>query len=242
MNAQEERLSPSVRKLWIRYYSEETPDQFEDRVLGTIRPTDCVLEIGAGSGRGLQNRIDLRGKVTKYVGIDPDRKVLGNPYLDQAYEGRAEALPFADESFDLVFHRFVAEHFEFPAPCNREIYRVLKPGGKLLFLTPSRHYYPMLAARLTPQWFHEFYVRRFASGRTAGEVFPTFYRLNDEKAIARELNGVGFHCKIEHFSTPPGYLRFSTVSFLAGTLYERTAERAFPALRARILVTAEKSV
>ena len=33
MNVQEERLSPSVRKLWVRYYSENTPDQLEDRVL-----------------------------------------------------------------------------------------------------------------------------------------------------------------------------------------------------------------
>jgi SAM-dependent methyltransferase len=240
MNVQEERLSPSVRRLWIRYYSENSSDQLENHILEAIRATDSVLEIGAGSGMGLQNRLDLRGKVAKYVGIDPDPKVLGNPYLDQAYEGKAEELPFADGSFDLVFHRFVAEHFEFPAACNREIYRVLKPGGTLLFLTPSRHYYPMLAARLTPHWFHELYVRRFASGRSKGEVFPTFYRLNDEKAITRELNGAGFDCKVEHFSTPPGYLRFSTISFLAGTLYERTAEKAFPALRARLLVTAEK--
>lgn len=240
MNVQVERLSPSVRRLWIRCYSETAPDQLDDRILASIRPTDHVLEIGAGSGEGLQNHLDLRGKVEKYVGIDPDPKVLSNPYLDEAYEGSADAMPFVDGSFDLVFHRFVAEHFEFPAGCNREMYRVLRPGGTLLFLTPSRHYYPMLAARLTPHWFHEFYIRRFASGRTTGEVFPTFYRLNDEKTITRELNAVGFSCKVEHFSTPPGYLRFSTISFLAGTLYERTAERAFPALRARILVTAEK--
>ncbi len=242
MNVQEERLSPSVRKLWVRYYSENTPDQLEDRVLGTIRPTDDVLEIGAGSGKGLQKHLDLRGKVAKYVGIDPDPKVLSNPYLDQAYEGKADALPFANGSFDLVFHRFVAEHFEFPKACNREIHRVLRPGGRLLFLTPSRHYYPMLAARLTPHWFHEFYIHRFASGRATGEVFPTFYRLNDRKAIMRELHDAGFNCKVEYFSTPPGYLRFSRISFLAGTFYERTAERAFPALRARILVTAEKRV
>jgi len=53
------------------------------------------------------------------------------------------------------------KHFEEPMACHREIARVLKPGGLLLFQTPSRYCYPMLAAQVTPQWFHEFYVRHF---------------------------------------------------------------------------------
>jgi ubiquinone/menaquinone biosynthesis C-methylase UbiE len=93
MSVYEERLSPSVRKLWIRYYSDQVLDQLEDRVLQTIRPEHHVLEIGAGSGRGRQNHTEIRGKVARIVGIDPDPNVLSNPYLDEAYEGKADALP-----------------------------------------------------------------------------------------------------------------------------------------------------
>jgi len=150
----EGRLSDSVRRLWLRYYPASRHARFKELLLRNIRPTDHVLEIGAGSGTANQNHFDLRGKVARYVGVDPDESVLQNPHLDEAYSCTADSLPFPDESFDVAFHYYVAEHFEKPMACHREIARVLKPGGLLLFQTPSRYWYPMLAAQVTPQWFH----------------------------------------------------------------------------------------
>jgi len=235
-----ERMPERVRALWTRFYSDSPPPRFRELLAQNLRPMDSVLEIGAGSGRNQQHHFDLKGKVARYVGIDPDPSVLTSPYLDEGHVGRAETLPFADDSFDLIFHYYVAEHFESPLVCNREIARILKPNGVLLFQTPSRFYYVSLAAQMTPQWFHEFYVGRFASGRTSNEVFPTFYRLNDDRAIAGQLRKCGFTCEIEHHYLPPGYLRFSRLSFLAGVLFQKTMERNFPSLRATIIVTARK--
>ena len=236
-----ERVSAPVRELWLRYYPEAIPQRFQELLARSVKPADHVLEIGAGSGRNNQNHFDLRGRVARYLGVDPDASVLANPYLDEGRQSAAESLPFADGTFDVVFHYYVAEHFAAPAACLRETARVLKPGGLLLFQTPSRFYYACAAAQITPQWFHEFYVRRFGSGRTSAEVFPTFYRLNDDRTIAAELARCGMTCQIEHHSLPPGYLRFSRVSFLAGVLFERTIERRFPALRATIIVQAQKA-
>jgi SAM-dependent methyltransferase len=235
------RISPSVRKLWERFYPNYVKDQFAELLQKNIRRNYCVLEIGAGSGKGNQHHFELRGKVARYIGIDPDQSILENEFLDEAHVGFAESLPFADGSFDVAFHYNVAEHFETPLACNREIARVIKSGGLLLFQTPSRFYYPMMAAQFTPHWFHEFYINRFGSGRTAQEVFPTYYRLNDEKSIIRHLCSCGFKCEIQHHSTPPGYLRFSRLSFLAGVLIERTLEKRIPALRARLIVVAQKA-
>lgn len=235
-------VSPGVRTLWQHYYHDYRPRLFEELVYQRVRTSDSVLEIGAGSGRGNQKHFELLGRVTRYVGIDPDPRVLTNPYLDQGYVGTAESLPFADACFDLVFHSHVAEHFESPMNCNREISRVLRPGGLLLFVTPSRFYYAMLAAKLTPHWFHAFYVRHFGSGRTADDVFPIWYRLNDDKSITEQLGSCGFDVEIQHHRTPPGYLRFSRLSFLAGVLIERTLERRFPSLRELIIVVAKKRV
>ena len=237
---QRERVPSSVRRLWLRYYSDYRPEYFFDVLLQHLRPNDHVLEIGAGSGINKQNHFDLRDRVTRYVGIDPDASVLANPYLHESHRCSAESLPFANESFDLVFHNYVAEHFASPLACNREIARILKPGGLLLFQTPNRYYYASLVAQLTPQWFHEFYVRRFASGRSDKEVFRTFYRLNDARVIATQLRSCGFSYEIERHSLPPGYLRFSSPSFLLGVLFERTIERCFPALRGKIIVVARK--
>lgn len=87
-----------------------------------------MLEIGAGSGRFNQNHFDLRGKVARYVGVDPDSSVLKNSYLNEAYQCAADSMPFPGGSFDVVFHYYVAEHFKDPMACHREIARVLKAG------------------------------------------------------------------------------------------------------------------
>jgi SAM-dependent methyltransferase len=186
-----ERASPAVRKLWLRYYADYRPEYFFELIVNRVHPSDHILEIGAGSGQNKQNHFDLRNRVSRYVGIDPDPAVLSNPFLHESHHCGAESLPFPDSSFDLVFHNYVAEHFASPSACNREIARVLKPGGLLLFQTPNRFYYVSLIAQLTPHWFHELYVSRFASGRSDSEVFPTFYRLNDRKNINCQLRGGG---------------------------------------------------
>jgi SAM-dependent methyltransferase len=228
------RIKQSVAKLWHKFYPDYTPDRFACLVETHVGPSQHVLEIGAGSGEGLQKRFPLKGKVARYVGIDLDSRVLNNPYLDEAFVADAANLPFADASFDVVFHSMVAEHLEDPATAIRETARVLKPDGMFLFETPNRWYYPMLVAVLTPHWFHRFYVRGFGSGRKSEDVFPTVYRLNDSRSILSATAQAGLTTDIQFWSTPPGYLRFSVPSFLLGVLYERVVERLFPAFRSQI--------
>jgi SAM-dependent methyltransferase len=48
--------------------------------------------------------------------------------------GPVEALSFPDNSFDVVFVKAGVHHFELPFKGFSEIHRVLKPGGKLVFL------------------------------------------------------------------------------------------------------------
>lgn len=233
-------VKPRVARLWRRYYPDYRHDPFARIVGERVEPSAVVLEVGAGPGIGDQTHLDLIGRVARYVGIDSDPRVLENPLLDEAHEGFAERLPFADATFDLVFHSDVAEHFESPLDSNREIARVLRPGGHLLFQTPNRYYYPMIVATVTPQWFHEWYVKHLGSGRSGDEVFSTFYRFNDRKTITRALDRLGFVVDVRSYSVPPGYLRFSRLSFLAGVLYERTVEHRCPALRGRLIVVARK--
>jgi ubiquinone/menaquinone biosynthesis C-methylase UbiE len=236
------RLRPEVKRLWLQFYPDNHINAFERHIASLMVPSMKVLEIGAGSGKGLQNVFHLKAHCAFYAGVDLDPRVLDNPYLDHAEVADAAYLPFEEATFDLVFHKMVAEHLEDPRAALTEAARVLKPGGRLMFETPNRFYYAMVVAYLTPTWFHRFYVRRFASGRTEEEVFPTYYRLNDRRTIERICRKAGLEPTLTFWSTPPGYLRFSTVTFFVGVLYERSLGRLFPALRARIWVSARKAI
>ena len=185
---------------------------------------------------------DFRGKVSRYVGIDIDRRVVDNPHLDEGYEADTANLPFPDKSFDLIFHTMVAEHLADPLAATAEAVRVLRDDGLILFQTPNRFYYPMLLAAITPHWVHTALVNRLASGRHSEDVFPTFYLLNDQKSIEQAFDATGTKADIDYRALPPEYLRFSRASFLLCVAYERTVERFVPKLRALIVVSARKRV
>jgi SAM-dependent methyltransferase len=97
-----------------------------------------VLEIGLGQGadaeqiirRGARwNGIDLTAESVRRV--QTRFKLRKLPY-ERIEQGSAVALPFADASFDIVFSHGVLHHIPDIAVAQREIHRVLKPGGELI--------------------------------------------------------------------------------------------------------------
>lgn len=99
-----------------------------------------VLELGCGGGINLA--LYDRERVRSLTGIDPSPELLdrtraaaqasGVPIEIAA--GRGEALPFADQTFDTVVATFTMCSVEQPADVLRELGRVLRPGGRVLFL------------------------------------------------------------------------------------------------------------
>src|SRR5436190_8153758 len=99
-----------------------------------IRPGDRVIDIACGTGvaaREAAKRSGARGEVT---GIDRNSGMLAvareqAPQIDWL-EGRAEALPFDDDSFDAALCQFGLMFFEDKALALREMRRVIGPGGR----------------------------------------------------------------------------------------------------------------
>ena len=97
-----------------------------------------VLDVGCGSGNTALAAARRRAEVTA---IDPVAKLLtvaqeraAVDKLDiEWHEGSAEALPFADGSFDLVLSTFGMIFSTHPAKAVSEAARVLEPGGRLVF-------------------------------------------------------------------------------------------------------------
>ncbi|HET8731903.1 MAG TPA: class I SAM-dependent methyltransferase [Moraxellaceae bacterium] len=120
-----------------------------------------VLEIGIGTGLNLPHYDPHR--VERVIGLDPGtemhrlaRKRLEGTGLAVELVGlSAERIPYEDASFDCVLVTFSLCTIPDPVAALREMRRVLKPGGKLLFCEHGRAPDASVARwqdRLTPVW------------------------------------------------------------------------------------------
>lgn len=184
--------------------------EFYQRVNALIRPDMHVLDFGAG--RGVQHEqpggqaLYLKGRVEKIVGCDVDPVVSENETLDEAVQIKpGEPLPFADNSFDLIFADWVLEHIEYPEALAGELRRILKSGGWFCARTPSRFSYIALSAVLIPERFHDWFLKRVQPGRKEMDVFPKHYRMNTRGAIAKAFPQDRFLNASYTFTPDPAY-------------------------------------
>ena len=99
-----------------------------------------VFEIGCGGGLN-QPHYD-RERVTGFAGIDPNGALLDRArkaardkgWSADIREGVGEAIPFADASFDSVVCTYTLCSVGDQGRTLSELRRILKPGGKLIFL------------------------------------------------------------------------------------------------------------
>jgi len=102
-----------------------------------------VLELGAGTGLNLEH---YNGKVESLVLTEPEpamirrlqKKVREKAPLAKILRAPAEDLPFEDDTFDTVVASLVLCGVDDQARSLREVRRVLRPGGSLLFLEHVR--------------------------------------------------------------------------------------------------------
>jgi SAM-dependent methyltransferase len=228
-------------EIYERYYGGR---KFHDTVYSELIrkhlvPGQKVLD--AGCGRYLRFCRELSGIATM-VGVDLDTVLeTDNGAAPFAVRGDVGHLPFPDGHFDMVISRSVIEHLEDPVQVFREFSRVLRPGGKVVVITPNKYDYVSVIASLTPYWLHRSLVSRIFQV-PADDVFPTLYRANTMSAIRKAFGSANLVQKeLDTLNHYPAYLMFSPMLFRLGVLYERlTSLRIFRGLRGSILCVFEK--
>ena len=142
-------MSSKVRNQHIEQYNEayfqqgvEKQEKTLVRYLELLRsflsPSATILDIGCGSGRLV--KLLKRQGFTRIFGIDIALSALKSSEVEKlnlTLASAEEGLPFASESFDVIFFLDVIEHLRQPFEALQEIYRVLKPDGVLLLTTPN---------------------------------------------------------------------------------------------------------
>ena len=137
-------------RLFAAYYERASRSRTERNFMEPLRKeiagqaSGVVLEVGAGNG--LNFAFYDPGQVERVEAIEPDTAMLryARERIATAEvpitltQAPVEVLPFADETFDSAMATLVFCSVSDPAGGLREIWRILKPGGKLLLLEHVR--------------------------------------------------------------------------------------------------------
>lgn len=113
------------------YHARVVTEMLEGVKFRDGRHSDKILDVGCGIGfvSQLYPNFDI-------TGIDISQEMLDrNPYL--WFKASAEQIPFDDNTFDFVICRSLLHHLEVPSRGLKEMYRVLKPGGKWVAWEPN---------------------------------------------------------------------------------------------------------
>ena len=109
--------------------------------LGPINEGETILDIGCGAGVDTMFAAMMTGTSGKVVGIDLVSEMLKQAKKNLSLtdlknvtlkESSAENLPFADQEFDVVISNGVFNLVPDKAKALTEVYRVIKPGGRLM--------------------------------------------------------------------------------------------------------------
>ncbi|MGZ4958040.1 MAG: class I SAM-dependent methyltransferase [Methylomonas sp.] len=140
-----------------------------EKLLQEQRHFPAILDVGCGRGNAFR-LLEEHFKPDSIFGIEIDRTLLA----DAAQRGRqcrcnvnitagnAEAMPFPDQSFDMVFCHQSFHHIVRHEQAMQAFYRVLKPGGVLLFAESCKRFIHSWPIRLL--FRHPMHVQK-----TAGE-------------------------------------------------------------------------
>ncbi len=197
-----------------------------------VRPETRLLDVGCGPAGLVKDYVGIAALV---VGTDAYVTHFDQPAeINTLVESEIGALPFADACFDLITCSWVLEHLAHPDAVFAEAYRVLKPGGHLVFITPNALNYNVWLRRLVPSAIARSVVHAIY-GRDEDFINPTFYRANSYRRLDRALTTVGFVCeRFEHIGDPT-YLALNDLMFRAALLAEGLIDRFWHAGRVHLV-------
>ena len=156
-----------------------------------LRPGMRLLDVATGTGLLARGAEQVVGKSGRVIGVDPSRGMLGEAQKalssSPLVQGRAEALPFRDDAFDMLTMCFALRHVPDLDVAFGEYCRVLKPGGRALVLEVSTPSSPILRAMLKIHLQRTMpFLARLTTGSRPAEVLMKFYWDTIEQCVPPE--------------------------------------------------------
>ena len=131
------QVTDSAAEIYETFFLPALFDQWPPKVAqaAQIKSGDHVLDVACGTGVLARHIINLVGESGEVTGLDINPGMLAvakrKSTVINWQEGKAEALPFEDATFDAVVSQFGLMFFDNRQAAIDEMIRVLKPGGHL---------------------------------------------------------------------------------------------------------------
>jgi ubiquinone/menaquinone biosynthesis C-methylase UbiE len=177
-----------------------------------IEQGQSVLDVACGTGALACVVADRVGPAGAVVGLDPNEEMLevarGKSDRIEWRNGRAESIPFPDESFDAVVSQFGIMFFDDPCAALREMMRVLRPGARLaVAVCDALEHSPGYAA-------FEGLLRRLFGDRVA-DAFCAPFVLGDPQRLLSLCTAAGI--LDARVTQHDGMVRFASIRSLVST-------------------------
>lgn len=218
-------------------YSQES---YEEVLRGLITPRTVWLDLGCGHQVLPEWRFKVERELVSFAsyvaGIDVDSKSSArHRSIRNIWVGDVHNLPFPNNSFTLITANMVVEHLVDPRRAFAEICRVLTPGGLFLFHTPNVNGYIAMVNKCCPNGIKKF-AARVLDGRRSEDVYPTYYRCNNEESIAEITGECGLAVnQIHHIPTTAVFARVLPMATLELLWIRATMLKSLARYRTNIL-------
>lgn len=167
-----------------------------------LRPGESVLDVACGTGAVARVAAERVGPHGSVVGLDANAgmlQVAAETASDAGaavtwHQADAVRLPFEDDRFDVVFCQQGLQHMPEPHLVLAEMYRVLRPGGRLALSVWRRLHH-------NPAWALVADVVARHVGATAGDQMRSPFGGGNVEVLRRLLKTVGFETVVARIET-----------------------------------------
>ncbi|ODN42779.1 bifunctional demethylmenaquinone methyltransferase/2-methoxy-6-polyprenyl-1,4-benzoquinol methylase UbiE [Piscirickettsia litoralis] len=196
-------MSVGVHRLWKRYTIMASRVKIGNKVLDLAGGTGDLTRVFAG-------RVGASGHVV-LADINEAMLAVGRAKLEDCgvfnvdyVQANAEELPFDDHYFDCITIAFGLRNVTDKEAALRSMYRVLKPGGRLLILEFSKPAYPLLSKLYDQYSFHVLprLGQWFAKDAASYKYLAESIRMHpDQETLKGMIEGAGFErCRYTNLS------------------------------------------
>lgn len=208
-----------------KYYPSFKPWQYYYlKLLKQYTKNKIVLDAGCGKGDIMA---EFKNQTKQIIGLDDDATLLkNNNIVDKKIVASLDKIPLVNNIIDAAVATFVIEHVKNPNDMFKEILRILKPGGKFIFITTNVYNPVMFFSMLLPYNIHKFLREKLLHKISEG-THETYYYANTYPKLNQLAKEAGFKSyKITRVGNPE-YLSFSKVTVLPAVYFEKVIDNKY---------------